>query len=322
MMTRGFIILFFAIGFLHSSFSQSSVSLTALNDSISTGYNISILVKINNSSVDSFNLILANYDSLKNRQGPYNLHSIVLADLEISSFGKFKNQKNSFIVDRKPINEDTVKIKIWDEGKFVLIPLINGNKDFLLDENYPIITILKSINPDQKNNTISPINDIIREKKYLNDYLHWYHYLIVLLLMILLGLYWYFNHKKKYKTNVVEVPVEDNKPFSPEQVALAKLLTMKQEKIWLIGKTKEYHQQLTKVLKEYLENKYVFRALEMSSTEVIENLNNIIENKRHIDIIIDILHISDLIKFAKVDIEIDLNEVYLDKSIKLINELM
>ena len=105
-------------------------------------------------------------------------------------------------------------------------------------------------------------------------------------------------------------------------MALAKLLTMKQEKIWLIGKTKEYHQQLTKVLKEYLENKYVFRALEMSSTEVIENLNNIIENKRHIDIIIDILHISDLIKFAKVDIEIDLNEVYLDKSIKLINELM
>ncbi len=322
MMTRGFIILFSAFVFLYSSFSQSSVSLTALNDSISTGYDISILVKIKNSSADSFNLILANYDSLKNRQGPYNLHSIVLADLEISSFGKFKNQKNSFIVDRKPINEDTVKIKIWDEGKFVLIPLINGNKDFLLDDNYPIITILKSINPDQKNNKISPINDIIREKKYLSDYIHWYHYLIILYLMILLGLYLYFNYKKKHKNNVFEVPVEEKKPFSPEQVAIAKLLTMKQEKIWLFGKTKEYHQQLTKVLKEYLENKYAFRALEMSSTEVIENLNNIIENKRHIDIIIDILHISDLIKFAKVDIEIDLNEAYLDKLIKLINELM
>lgn len=321
MKTRGIIILFSSFVFIQFLFSQSSVNLKTKYDSISTGYDISFSVNIKNSSVDSFRILVINYDSLKNLNDSQNVDSYELADFEVSSFGNFKNHNNSFIIDRHQINGDTFSIKIWDEGKFLIIPLENGKKDFLIDKSYPIIKILKSIN-DEKDKTLSPINDIIREKKYLSDYFSWYHYLIGLFLLILLALYFYFKYKKKKKTDVFEVPVDENKQLSPEQVAFAKLVSMKQEKIWLAGKTKEYHHQLTQVLKEYLENKYGFHALEMSSTEVIENLKNIFENQRYIDIISDILHISDLIKFAKVDVEIDLNEAFLDKSIKLINELM
>jgi hypothetical protein len=296
------------------------VNLKTRHDSISTGYDISVSVNIEESSVDSFRLYLVNYDSLKYRKGQIKLNSIELADFEVSFFGNFKNHNNCFIIDRHQINGDTFSIKIWDEGIFIIIPIENGKKVFLIDKSFPIIKILKSIN-DEKDKTISPINDIIREKKYLSDYFFWYHYLIGLFILILLALYLYFKYKKKHKTDFFEVPVDEEKQLTPEQVALAKLVSMKQEKIWLLGKTKEYHHQLTQVLKEYLENKYGFNALELSSTEVIENLKNIIEYQRNIDIISDILHISDLVKFAKADVEIDLNEAFLDKSIKLINEL-
>lgn len=322
MKTRGIIILFFAFVLKNVAFSQSLISLNAKQDSTLSGYEISISVNINNLSVDSFSIYVFNYDSLKNWSESQNINSYEQADFEVSSFGNLKNHNNSFVNNRLQINEDTIRIKIWDEGKFIIIPIENGKKDFLLDKNFPIINILKSINPDEKESFISPINDIIREKKYLSDYFSWFHYLMGLFIFILLGFYLYFKYKRKYQRGVIDILVDQKKQLSPEQIALSKLVSMKQEKIWLLGKTKEYHNLLTQVLKEYFENKYNFNALEMSSTEVLISLKNIIENQRHIEILSEILQISDLVKFAKVDIEINLNEAFLDKSINLINELM
>ena len=50
-------------------------------------------------------------------------------------------------------------------------------------------------------------------------------------------------------------------------------------KVWQNGKVKEYHTQLTDIVREYLENRFHFEALEMTTDEILEEIANQKVNK-------------------------------------------
>ena len=244
-------------------------------------------------------------------------------DFEISNFGDWNGDNNIFLLtDSDKPAKNTVAVRIWDDGSFYLITLPDKEDKIHLSDiisgRFPVIHIMSVIDPDDPDETLASIKDIIRQKKEFADYISWYHFLI-LTIPLLIFLIWFYN--KFIKKKEVEIKKEMPEPVIPHLDALNKLKELKNEKIWLKGMTKEFHQRLTFVLREYLHRKYGFNALEQSTTEIINTLSNYIDDKKHNDTISDILQISDLVKFARAKVEEDLNEKFLDETIDLVNIL-
>ena len=122
--------------------------------------------------------------------------------------------------------------------------------------------------------------------------------------------------RKNQKLEDIIVPVEIIK--SPHQIALEKLGTLKESRIWEKGEIKEYHSQLTYIIREYLENRFHIPALESTSLEILRDLKKHILESEMIKSVDDILNIADWVKFAKGIPEENANALALDRAIELV----
>ena len=108
---------------------------------------------------------------------------------------------------------------------------------------------------------------------------------------------WYIRKRKKQE------PVFQLKPrvrLLPHELALQELEKLRVKKLWQEGKVKEYHSELTEILRKYVENHFHIPALELTSAELTENLLNDTGCPRvALDKLGDILIMADLVKFAK-----------------------
>ena len=67
----------------------------------------------------------------------------------------------------------------------------------------------------------------------------------------------------------------------------------------IVGNEKAYYTQLTDVLREYLERRFGFNAMEMTTSEIVDELLKI-KDKESIKELKEILEVADLVKFAKM----------------------
>jgi len=125
---------------------------------------------------------------------------------------------------------------------------------------------------------------------------HWIW--IVLAIVVIggaIGAFLYFKNKPK-----VEKPVVDVKPDIPAHIlALNKLQQLRDKKLWQSDAVKDYYIELSDILREYLERRYVVKTHEKTTDEIFAAL-------RYMDIANDereklrqVLVLSDLVKFAK-----------------------
>ena len=318
--------LFISIFFWISDVSgQSVVSLIAKADSTLTGQEIPVDIGIiDGSKPDSIAIFLVHYESFSNNTISTNSNNLRKSDFEISDYGRFTGNLNTiYLGNFNSGNKNEIKIKIWDEGKFILVPLINDQEEINYDSistgKYSIIYVKPSVDPNDSIKALAPIKDIVREKKKPADYLAWYHILLISIIIAALLVFLFLKYRKKSEKKIfIEKPIEPELPYI---VALKKLKDLENEKIWLKGQVKEFHEQLTFILREYLEKKYKFNALEQSTSEIICSIEKTVEDKNHSGTITDVLQIADLIKFAKARIDEDLNRKFLNKTIDLINIL-
>ncbi len=103
------------------------------------------------------------------------------------------------------------------------------------------------------------------------------------------------RHRKGY------IPEAAPKQLRPaEEVALEKLDEIKAEKIWQDGKVKEYHTELTDVIREYISRRYEVSSTEKTSDETLSALKPLMKDKKDLfDRLRQMLTLADLVKFAK-----------------------
>ena len=105
----------------------------------------------------------------------------------------------------------------------------------------------------------------------------------------------------------------------PHIIALENLTKLNSEKIWLSGEDKVYQSELTFIIRQYIESRYEFNALEMTSDELLLELSaNKVGNRLTQDLD-DILHIAYLVKFAKARPTGSIHQDLLDKAINFVN---
>ncbi len=80
---------------------------------------------------------------------------------------------------------------------------------------------------------------------------------------------------------------------------LKKLKTLEQQKLWQNNQIKEYYLEISEILRTYLEGRYQVNAMESTTDEIIEDLNNTDVNKNLNSKLKDVLQQCDLAKFAK-----------------------
>lgn len=102
---------------------------------------------------------------------------------------------------------------------------------------------------------------------------------------------------KRRKTGITV----EKKPDIPPYVEAFELLEkLKKEKLWQNGKEKEYHYQLSYILRNYVERRYNTAAIDLTTSELLSLLKVHLKNEKLQKQLDEILKIGDLAKFAKL----------------------
>ena len=149
-----------------------------------------------------------------------------------------------------------------------------------------------------------PINGVIKQHITAKEVMPWA--VIVLAVVGILYLIYYLQKHRKTQQPVV---IEKKKPTIPAIVtARAKLADMKDNELWNSLKVKDYYTDLTDIAREYLEGQFEIDAVEMTTDEIMKevnalNLQEFVKMKLQ-----DTLITADLVKFAKASPSKDENE--------------
>jgi uncharacterized protein (UPF0333 family) len=160
---------------------------------------------------------------------------------------------------------------------------------------------LKVVQPfqiDTASNSITDIKPVFQPKYDWSGLFK--KILLTLLVLAVLAVAYYFIRKKIQKKPVVLIHKEEP-AIPPHEAALHALDKIKEEKLWMKGKYKEYHTQLTDVIREYIERRFRMNSMEMTSSEILDNLPKNIykEQKTAFSALHQLLQLADLVKFAK-----------------------
>jgi hypothetical protein len=239
----------------------------------------------------------------------------------------------------EPVKVDTVKSK---EGPVHVTHsyIVTAFKDTLLYiPPFPFISngdtvwskslSLKVVQPfkiDTASNKITDIKPVFAPKF---DWMGLLKIILIILLIHAILIAAFLIYRKYYKKKTVTDPKEQEKLLPAYVVALSHLDKIKAEKPWQQGRSKEYHTELTDVIREYIERVFDVKSMEMTTDEILSHLQDLKkEDKSAFLELKQILVLADLVKFAKWDAlpeeqELSLRNAYsFVNSTKIVDEIL
>lgn len=132
------------------------------------------------------------------------------------------------------------------------------------------------------------------------------------------GLLAYVIYRLKNNKPIIR-RIRNKKRLAPHKVAMQKIEQIKEEKIWQSEDSKEYYTQLTDTLRNYIKERYGFNAMEMTSYEIIQKLQEV-NDEEAIAELRELFQTADLVKFAKYNTLINENDRNLVNAIEYINQ--
>ncbi len=193
----------------------------------------------------------------------------------------------------------TFVITSFDTGFQIVPPIIISAakpRQFAIEriESNPLLLYVKGVSIDSDKD-IMDIKAPLKAPPTLGEVLSWVIPILVLV-AIAIGLWYRFKGRKR----PVPVSILPQKPkIPPHQRALEDLQVLQAKQLWEKGFIKEYHSELTEIVRRYIEDRFGFLALEMTSGEIMLNLAHEAVptiSYRNMD---DLLARADLVKFAK-----------------------
>jgi hypothetical protein len=205
-----------------------------------------------------------------------------------------------------------VTFTFWAEGEQTLpaIPVpwsAGGRQDTAITSEIPL-----TVATLQVDTTLADIKPIIREPLRWTDYFWHYGYLVAL------GIIGWLVVASRMGKKYQPPPPPPPPVVPPHEIALKKLAALKNEKLWQQGQVKTYYSELSYIVREYLENRYAFPALEAVTEEILEKMRKISFNQSLIDTLAVLLQNADLVKFAKADPPIGMHEQVMEIAEKFV----
>jgi hypothetical protein len=234
-------------------------------------------------------------------------------------FVKDTLQKNLEILKTDTIVQDgncqfIMSIITFDTGSYYIpsLPVIVAG-DTSYSDSLQINVRLMEVDTSQAPKDIKPIYDAVgkdvsdSQETWISKNWPWLLASAILLAMTLMFI---FYKKKKTKTSPPPLP--------PNLEARKKLEELRISQPWLQGKHKQFHTELSDILRTYIQNEFGVQAHEQTTGELVKNLRQELRNREALNILKQVLSLSDLAKFAKYTPVTDENEQALDSALKFV----
>lgn len=223
----------------------------------------------------------------------------------------------------KPLSVDTVQqesgyvtlredvtVFAFDSATFYIPPFefLSQSGDTLRTNSLALKVFVPFENVEVDPQKFVGIKDVEEPEFVFMDYI-WY-FLIPLLVLALLAAAWFgWQYYRKHKKNA-PVVVPKAKPLPPHVIAMNALDNLAEKKLWQNGRDKEFHTELTDILRQYIEARFGVAAMEKTSDEILDELYELAESqKASLANLKQILSIADLVKFAKYHPYADENQL-------------
>jgi len=144
------------------------------------------------------------------------------------------------------------------------------------------------------------------------------------LMMVLMALGYYLYLRLRDNKPII-TRIRIIKRLLPHQKAMKEIEQIKAEKMQNSENPKEYYTRLTDTLRKYIEDRYGFNAMEMTSSEIIERLERALADDPNTaetmkQELRQLFTTADLVKFAKYSTMINENDANLVSAIDFINQ--
>ena len=223
-----------------------------------------------------------------------------LIDLKIDSI--YKKKEFTYYINFDVQSFDTGLVKI-------------PSFEFLVDSQ---IILSNSLDLSFRNLQIPENSDIYDIKSPLNipykfsEFINYIYFLLFLLLIFFLIIQLL---RKKNNKNIPIKKIE----VKPHIHAIKMLKVLNSKNLLEDRLIKQFYIELSEIIKFYFDNEFNIESTESTSKETINLLRNIKLNPDLISKIEIFLNNSDLVKFAKVKPENNVNNKMIDKAIELVN---
>lgn len=198
------------------------------------------------------------------------------------------------------------------------LPFVSGDDTMFTD---PLsLNVIQPFEIDTTQNAITDIKPVYKAPIWWWGILRW-----VLLALAIAGLgvgaYYLYKYIQKRRLMREGDYVEPEVIRPAEEVALEKLDKIKEEKIWQQGRQKDYHTELTDVIREYIAGRFGISSQEQTSSEILTDIQPVLKDRKDLySSLKKMLSLADLVKFAKWNPLPDENEQSLCSAYEFVRE--
>lgn len=198
-------------------------------------------------------------------------------------------------------SNDIVAVRQWTDsasGKFctALTCFEEGEHWLHVGDDSVLLTVRDVPNVDTTNANIRDIADIMRQPYTFGEIAKVAG--IILGILALLAAIVYVIIRIKSHKPIIELP--QTPPLPPHTHALNSLEELRQRQLWQQGKVKEYHTELTDIVRNYLEEAYGIQSTEMTTDQTIDAFRGCQAHTADTEsLLMLMLQTADMVKFAK-----------------------
>ena len=297
---KGLSIALFASMSIALSAARPTVKMSLDSTAMLMGYTIDLHLTVNDDNASDNSMFIIQPDSAAASQGNSDNVLVITPGVEIVDGYESPKIQREGNGEKGNILKSIIKIQSFDSGDYIIPPILytNGHDTVLSNSVALRVFPIDSIKADSD---LKPINSILPnyDRKlvdYLPDWLiDYWIYIVIALVIIAGGICAYLLLTKKITLNILP----QKKPEPPYNVAIAKLEQLREEQLCEQGLQKEYYTRLTDILREYLDRRFNINAMEMTSTQIRQALNNSKDEIMSKQLVEQVLEIADFVKFAK-----------------------
>ena len=208
----------------------------------------------------------------------------------------------------------------FEDSLFYIAPLPFVSDDDTVWSESLMLNVVQPFEMDSADMAITDIKGIYKAPIWWWGILRW-----VLLALAIAGVgvggYYLITYLQS-RMRKSEEETAAAEPLRPaEEVALEKLDAIREQKIWQTGQVKEYHTQLTDVVREYIDRRFEVSSVEQTSDETLRAMRPLLSSQKELyEQLRKMLTLADLVKFAKWTTTPDENEQSLRSAYAFVKE--